>query len=758
MIRILAPLSLLLLAGSTLAQEAPHFDMTPEANLVVPSATAPAEASADAQTPIIAAPDFRRYLLPTGDLRLAGETDRRTYQVFLTAAQAAAAAQLHVGFVNALVVSPESSRLRVQVNGTTVMQNPVNSSAAVAEAVVDVPAGVLIEGFNTVTVSADQRHRTDCSIGSTYELWTDVSASNTFLSFAGNRLGMLTGLNDIAAAGWNGQGVNTIRFIMPANSPIEQGTFLADLTQTLAMVTRSINSEITFATELPLGQEDGVLNVLVAPANELPDTVGSLKTEASSTTLAAFSADPSNALVLSGPDWSRVAETLEDLRLVATQYQQYPGALPPRADRAVAVPIFTGNGTVNFEQLGFNDLTFNGRRSRTSFDFALPADFYANKYGQAQITLSAAYSTEVQPGSQFDVYVNGEIASVTPILRTDDDLRDLPIKVPMSGFRPGVNTVEIVAALRTEADDICAPGTVTVGTDQRLLIANESSFSMPEFARISQVPNLAAFANTGFPYEDGSQAHLVVGENESLPAALTMLSRMTGQTDRKIGIRSVSLASPAPDQDAILVGAYGELPPDAIGRVGVLQPYANDDGALASETADIDSILQRWRSTGSSGDASLVGRFQHWVADLLNLGPNSLGMLPPADEPYAPRLTDRAVVLQTLQPEGGLWTMVTVPNADRLDDGIAAVTQASLWPRLGGRVSVVDADGETLEIVEPNRVSFFETSPWTFQNLRNVIANWLSSHVLAYGLGLCVVLIGLTIATTGVLRSVGRRA
>lgn len=758
MIRVLAPLALALLIGTAQAQQVPTFDMTPEAGLLVPSVPE-APTSTALSVPVIATPDLVRYLLPAGNIRLAGEVDRRNYQIFLTAAQASAKASLNLGYVNALVVAPESSRLRVQINGTTVMLNPVASSAGISRVMVDVPSGVLRQGFNTVTITADQRHRTDCSIGSTYELWTDLSAQDSFLSFAGARVGQLSRLDDLAAAGWTSTGKSIIRIIMPSGSPMENGVLVADLVQTLALTMRVANSEVQYATTLPTTHEEGVLNVVLGPAAQLPEEIGPLAQEARSAPVAAFAAN--NALVLSGPDWNAVKAAVDNLRPIAAQYEQYANSLPPRADRALPVPLLVGADTLTLEQLGFEGLSFNGRRYRTNFSFALPADFYADRYGQAQITLSAAYSSAVRPGSQFDVFVNGEIASVTPILRTDDALRDLPIKVPMSEFRPGVNTVEIVAALRTEADDICAPGTVTVGTDQRLLISSDSTFTMPDFGRISQVPNLAAFANTGFPYSGPGSGtpDLVLGAGETvLPAAMTFLARLAGQTNQIMDVKSVSLASPAPSEDAIFVGAYTQLPPDAIQRVGVLQPYASDDIALEVDQSNLETILQRWRSTGTSSDASLMGRLQNWVAGLLDLGPNSLGVLPPTDEPYAPRLSDKAVVLQRLQPEGGLWTMLTVPSAPTLTSGIQIVTEASMWPKMAGRVSVVPQDETSVQTIEPNRVTFHESSPWGFQNLRNIFANWLSSHVLAYGLGLCLVLIALTLATSNLLRVMGRRA
>lgn len=756
MIRILVPLALTFLASSCMAQALPaHFDMTPEASLLLPD---PAPEVSNTQTaPLITAPEVVRYLLPEGDTRLTGETDRRNYQIYLTAAQASAKATINLGYINALVVAPESSRLRIQVNGSTVLLNEVASAAGTARLTADIPAEILKAGFNTVTITADQRHRTDCSVDSTYELWTDLSAADTYLGFSGARVGQLTRLDDLAAAGWNVSGQSVLRIVTPRDNATENGVLIADLVQQVALTMRVANVQVDFAENLPQTQEPGVLNILLAPASELPEGIGALAHEAQTSTVAAFAPSAGNVLVLSGPNWSDLDRAVEDIAAIVSQYGQSAGTLPPRADRALPVPVFNGAASMSFEQLGFRGLSFNGRRYHNSFSFALPADFYAEQYGQAHVTLKAAYSGEVRAGSQFEIYVNGEIASVTPLLRTDDAFRDLPIKIPMSDFRPGVNTVEIVGELRTEADEVCAPGTVTVGTDQRLLISGDSTFSMPDFGRISQVPNLAAFANTGFPYTGADQTNLVIGTgDQSLPAALTMLARIAGQTNRVVHVASMSLASPSPALDAIFVGAYGQLPPDSIRRIGVLQPYATDDNSLDADSNNLDTILQRWRSAGGSADSSIVGRMQNWVAGLLDLGPNSLGILPPEDVPYSPRLSDRALLLQRLQPEGGLWTMLTVPTAQGLSAGVETITTGSTWPTMSGRVSALPGDDNQPTVIRPNRVTYFESSPWTLNNLRSVMANWLSTHVLAYGLGLCVILAGLTFATTRVLRVTGR--
>lgn len=751
----IAVLASLLTLSAAAAAPAP-FDMTPEAKLRI---VTPAPAAATVTTPAAApAPDLLRYLVPEQSLRLTGENDRRGYQIYLTAAQAAAPASLHLGYINALVVAPETSRLRVEINGTTVLSSPIASSAQPSEVVADVPEGVLKPGFNSVVIRADQRHRTDCTIGSTYELWSDIDTTKTFLAFTGARLGTLSRLDDMAAVGVNATGLTTIRVMMPERNGIEGGPVAADLVQALAHDLRVPNPRVEYVTNLAPEATDGVLNVVVATASALPKEAGSLAAEAAKGPVAAFAQDASNTLVLSAPDWNGIAGAIDSVRVVSQQYPQVADALPPRADRMLPVPVLKGNSVVTLESLGIDAFSFNGRRYQTSFNIALPADFYANRYGQAELRLKAAYSSDVEPGSQIEIFVNGQIASVTPILRTGDTLRDLLIKIPMLGFRPGVNTVQLVASLRTQADDLCAPGTVTVGTEQRLLISGKSEFSLPDFARVAQVPNLAAFAGGSFPYGDAKSTQLVLGGgDDTVSSGLTLLARMAAQTNTTIKVAAVSLASPAPTADAIFVGAYNRLPPDANGRIGVLQPYASAEDGSTEQSSDVNSILQRWRSTGATDSGTFIGRAQHWVADLLNLGPNSLGVFPPSDTAYAPRLTDQALVLQRLQPEGGLWTMLTVPDQANLAAGVDSVTEDDHWSKISGRVSVLPKGAAAVAAIEPNEVTFFETSAWTPQNIRFVLANWLSGHVLAYALLLCLAVLALTAATAGMLRTFGRR-
>ncbi|MGO7675817.1 cellulose biosynthesis cyclic di-GMP-binding regulatory protein BcsB, partial [Rhizobium ruizarguesonis] len=73
-------------------------------------------------------------------------------------------------------------------------------------------------------------------------------------------------------------------------------------------------------------------------------------------------------------------------------------------------PLVFSDTNIALSQLVVKTTEFSGRRLRTSFNIAVPADFYANAYGEAKVLLDAAYTDNVLPCSHIDIYVNDNIA------------------------------------------------------------------------------------------------------------------------------------------------------------------------------------------------------------------------------------------------------------------------------------------------------------------------------------------------------------
>ena len=135
--------------------------------------------------------------------------------VFLTTEQATATSTLHLGYRNSIYVAPEVSRLRLTINGKAIVDQPIGSAEKVVDIVAQVPNGTLQAGTNVIRIEAQQRHRTDCTIQSTYELWTEIDPSRTFIAFA-NATNRLSKLEDIPAVGVNPTGQTEPSIVVPS--------------------------------------------------------------------------------------------------------------------------------------------------------------------------------------------------------------------------------------------------------------------------------------------------------------------------------------------------------------------------------------------------------------------------------------------------------------------------------------------------------------------------------------------------------------
>ena len=149
-------------------------------------------------------------------MTLPGEYARRSWSIFLTPEQAAAKATLRLGYQNAIIVAPEASRLTLAINGDRLVDAPIASPERNSSLTVEIPAGTLHAGLNDLELTASQRHRTDCSIESTYELWTQIDPAETYLSLEAAASLRWKRVDDIRAIGADDEGATTFNLIVPS--------------------------------------------------------------------------------------------------------------------------------------------------------------------------------------------------------------------------------------------------------------------------------------------------------------------------------------------------------------------------------------------------------------------------------------------------------------------------------------------------------------------------------------------------------------
>ncbi len=786
--RPLVTFCLLLAACLPASAQVKPFDMSPEratqgdpvapSDPILPSAPAPRQQPAAAQPPAspqLARPDatvapeqsFRRYLIQSSKFVLSGEHAQRVWSIYLTPEQALGTATLNLGYQNAIVVAPEISRLRLTINGTQLLDAPIASPANPSGLSAQVPAGLLHAGMNDIRVEAVQRHRTDCTIESTYELWTEVVPEKTYLEFDDVLASHWKRVDDVRAIGVNAMGATNFNFVVPAaDQPAVTPVFIR-LAQSLALMANMPNQAFDISEQPFPRSGPGEANVVMGTASELAGMLSELPPGAETVPTIGLVKDPNlgqSTIVVTGPTWQAVEAAVNDLGKQVDRPVGMPRtSIQTRLWRAPDVPLLLGAAELRLSDLGVNTLEFAGRRVRTEFAVGVPSDFYATAYGEATILVDAAYSPAVLPGSRIDVYVNDNIAATMPITATGGEiLKHFPIKLTMRHFRPGENVIALEAVLSTEADKLCAPG-ATALDEGRFVIFDTSEFVMPDYARIGRTPELASLAGTAFPYNRVEYPiPLIIDRTQpdSLSAAATLLARMSVAAGRLIPVDTNASVASIADRDAIFVNAISQAPPAVLAQVGVSDQSRSTWGeTVASIKPDTQVTFDQWRERlRGSGWRGQYSRVEDWMSRTFNVSVDTFHILRPETPEFTPDGNASLLVASNYSPTGaGSWTMISAPTVGALKEGVNELTSYDKWRQMSGRITTLNPATNSVSLVATKEFEFIETVPFSLKNYRLIAANWLSSNALSYGLALTVLSIALGLATAGLLGTFGRR-
>ena len=760
---------------------------SPPAPRVPPVATAPAAPAApaaaqaggspaDAPQPVAENTErrspFRRYLLPMDDLTLSGETASRTWSVFLTAEQAAANPSLHIGYQSAIFVAPEASRLTVSINETPIIDEAVSSPGGVKELAKGMPLGLLRAGFNVISFATTLRHRTDCTIASTYDIWADIDPARSFLEFADTDTGNLRRIEDIGAVGVGATGQTTFHLIAPAGDLAPLAGSMLRLSEGLAMLANMPNQNVTLSQSALPEPSDGELTVLAGPASEIAGLALSLPALAAEQPAIGFAKlrqpPDSTALVVTGPTWKDVDAAIERLLTpIDRPLAVHRSELSSPSWRMPDAPLFLSGGTVSFAELGVPTQEFSGRRFRTEFAVGIPADFYAEAYGKATILLDGAYTGEVLPGSHFDIYVNGNVATTLPIGSSGGAvLRDYPVQFTMRHFKPGINQIAIETILLTAGDAACLPGSNAQGAS-RFAVFGTSQLQIPNFARISSRPNLVPMQGVAYPYNRAAEPVpllLAAGSAdgaEVISAAGTLLAKMSVAAGRPIPFEIQSSAAAAAGKDALFVGTAQAMPPGVLAQVGVSETAKSSWGVTPVDPGAGGSgeIIAKWQEEyGEGGWRRPLAILKNWLKDSFDISPDEIRLAPSSSVEFVPNAEATLLIAQGDSPEGDkVWTSFNAPTTGELASGIKALTRHDGWSQLGNSVTTYSAGTGLFSQAPGGAVSLVQSQPFSIANMRLVAANWLSENVLSYAGLLAAMAVLLGLISTAFASVLGRR-
>ncbi|MEW5421176.1 cellulose biosynthesis cyclic di-GMP-binding regulatory protein BcsB [Amorphus sp. 3PC139-8] len=760
-------------------------------------------------------PAVDRPIVPYAQLRLEGEIDFQSWTIYLSAAEAARGATLSVAFTNSVLVLPEASELRVFLNTREILSTQIDSPDATKVVAVSLDPEMVRPGANAIRFEVDQRHRIDCSIQATYELWTRIEPRLTGLSFRGGDV-PLQSLAELPAVGVDTTGATRIRVLQPAAMTAASQDRILDAAQIMSVRGRFSHPLVEILTPgMPAPPQPGVVNLVMGTYREVSSLVRDVPSEAQNSTVVTLQDRPDigPTVFVTAPNAHELPVALRRLAAEINPISRVaPIAATPPWNSPDAIRI-DGASRVTLREAGVFTEEFSGRRFQTHFQVKLPPDFFAAAYGQATIELDAAYTPMVLPGSRLNVYVNDVLATALSFTTGNGRVfNKFPVRILLKNFRPGINDIRIQVNLRTDADELCLPGG-TVSTQQRFVLFNTTEFVFPQFARIGRIPDLASFSADGFPYsrDDRPIAVRVSGDSrDTLGATASLLARLATTRGAPFNTVAVDSVANLVGRPAIVVGSFGEVTPLVLqqtrvdrvipgswlaprGSVSRSQPQGLDQydailQRLRQQTRERDSLRNRNVSVddyGRTDDIATDERIQtrdlyeQWstqVGQSTNLSSLledigdwfdrqfdvSFGFLASDEEADASNvISDQAtlVIAQASAPQADdqAWTLVTAPTPALLSAGVASMSSEHQWNRLAGRLTAFSLDTDSVQSFQADNPVFVVTQPLSFRNMRLIAANWFSLNNGIYAIAMIGVAVLLGIFTYRVIKPMGRQ-
>ena len=723
-----------------------------------------------------AAPTSQLVRLPARDQgwRIEGEGGRLDWPVYLPRGSLSGV-RVRVAYRTDISVLPAASPVSVRINGVVVgVAREPAANGRIAE--FDIPDRLLVPGHNAISIETQQRHRVDCSLDATYELWTAVDPDRTGLVFAGGAPAIAT-MADLPALPVDRYGALRIRLVTSAKLGPRDVERSLRAAQAIAIASRTAFPLVDFGPPLEQGVNlvldigSGAVEPDLQPSRRGRPTAG-FAIEASQTASAV-------TLTLSAASDSELDATLAALIERATPQ----GSVEGRRLADGAKPFETTRNQ-SLADLGLETPTF-GRRTTVTVPVNLPNDMLAADYDRAVLRLSGALTLGPETRASVIVAANGREVANWSLPRRAGAFDRHSLMLPLSALRPGPNRLEITTLLEQPRGSCQSLG----AEESRLSISADSDIAMPRLARIGRFPDLAQFG-AGLNLTAGSRPlRLVVPQpdRDSMAAAGTLVARLAMSGGRLIPVRFTADGLPEAGDDVLIVGPVDAFRPTLLETAG-LDPAAMasvwtpamlpKDGPERGKPApdgsapDADDFVcetqQRRRATtsdrrGASGvDTVAPSKGFGTIVETIVGGAGwaterARRLVSRRADLSEPKPGDIGLLAQGLSPNGARLTVMSGPDRRSLRMAAACLVAPRTWSGLAGRASFVTAGGLTPRTVGEASPSLFATQPANALNLRLIGAGWLSSNPLACSALALALVLAMTFGTASLLTHVGRK-
>jgi len=706
-------------------------------------------------------------------LRFEGETAARTWPIYVTQAEAGARARIHLGFTNAISVMPEVSSLSISVNDVDIAQTPIAAATDPGALDVEVPRGLLTPGYNSVRIAVAQRHRVDCSMEATYELWTQLDPATSGLAFPGVADPHIEQLDDLAAISPDPSGATTIRLALPEDADAEAADNALRAVEAVAIRAGAQRPHVEIVDQV---DERPGLFVVAGRRDYLMQHGFAAFAAGSGKTLAIEGQDAQGRVVVVaiGDDQKQTAEAIDGVlpaRMVEDRHESPPAA------RALAsqfgYPV-RGALRVPLSELGVRTEEFSGRLFRAAFDITLPGDFYPADYDKLTLSLTAGYASGLSSTAQILVRVNNHEAGSAPLKNPRGAVfHDRPVSVPLGALRPGVNRVIVEAQTPDAGDAACDVKHVMDGR-KRFVLFDTSELIMPALARVGSMPNLAATLSSAFPYlgEDGV-VYAPSHDRRTLSATASFLARVAVVAQHPVGARLTFDRELARRSPTLAVGALDDFPSAMIEQAGVdlaslkklwWRPNATEAGVEPSRLQPVmgsGDVFDQWAQGAHATAEEFTPRVtMRAIYDrYINIHRGDFAMLRPPERPIEAPENSTILLAQARGQKGSdTWTLVIGATQASLGRDMANLVAPSNWNEIEGRSAAFSPRGGAHELDQPTRIWFIPTDSLTPGNLRLIAAGYLTANLDVYAAILLIVAVALGVATRAAVKAHGNKS
>ncbi|MEL7272887.1 MAG: cellulose biosynthesis cyclic di-GMP-binding regulatory protein BcsB [Pseudomonadota bacterium] len=744
--------------------------------------------------------------------RFAGETASKDWAVYIAQEQLRGDVTLRLAYQNAVSVMPEASHLAVEINGVMVGKRAIQSPGGADVVSFDVPSHILVPGYNAVRIVTRQRHRVDCSIDATHELWTDLDAARSgFVFEQGNSA--LNSLDSIAAIARNKAGQVKLRLLAGAERSTDQVGRTMLLAQHTAVYSDFDHPEVEVADSVGRGPGLDVFAGSLSDLHKLAPAYAKVVQQNKALQILSRDGDERVALIL----LTDAAAEGADMDAFKARLAQLFPQRPARGSAQGLAIIENQRSTkvsegdrLPFASLGLQSQEFDGRLYRKSFSVNLPSDYLSADYDQAEINLAMGYAAGLGRDNKFIIRVNGVTVTGFALSKPSGHVYDNKmLRVPLSAFQPGANSVEFEAQLAKADDAGCAPQQ-QIANAKRFVLSGQSSIRFPRLAHLARLPDLSGTVSAAFPYVVGGKAQptVIAVPNPGFGELSTAATFATGLAVKARKPLDFTLHYGEPTQEtknAIVISSYRHLPPKlSAGIKGIDQnafrtawmntevgtQFAGGAGIDGMTTAGVSKEAKPYRvrtATPSQpvvhptakpsaqrpqGDMLADWQPQEGVRKARQKDNDSLGFTAQVtglvssvlgvgehEKVKTPLITnpDSDLLLsQSISPNhrDGVWTVVTGRSESALQGGMGLLAKPSVLSRIQGETVTINGVDKTVTSSITSQ-SYVQVRSFSLRNLHLIVAGWFSNNHFIYGMLMVLGLLLGGLVSSRLLRVVG---